>query len=96
MNGKGDSPRNCFSEDFRSNYDQIFRKAPKAKARKALPVGSGKPKPEKPFNGGLWTAAKARKALQRGALEDAVVHHVGSSPRPMAAEVRLDSQRIRS
>ena len=36
MNGKGDSPRNCFSEDFRSNYDQIFRKAGfrKAKARK--------------------------------------------------------------
>lgn len=59
MNGKGDSPRNCFSEDFRSNYDQIFRKAPKA---------------------------KARKALQRGALDgsqDAVLHHVGSSPRPM-------------
>jgi hypothetical protein len=70
MNGKGDSPRNCFSEDFRSNYDQIFRKAPKA---------------------------KARKALQRGALDgskDAVVHHVGSSPRPMAAEVRIDKQRI--
>jgi hypothetical protein len=21
--GKGDSPRNCFSKDFRSNYDQI-------------------------------------------------------------------------
>ena len=33
MNGKGDSPRNCFSEDFRSNYDRIFRKS---KARKAL------------------------------------------------------------
>jgi hypothetical protein len=68
--GKGDSPRNCFSEDFRSNYDQIFRKAPKA---------------------------KARKALQRWALDgsqDAVVHHVGSSPRPMAAEVRIDKQRI--
>jgi hypothetical protein len=74
MNGKGDSPRNCFSEDFRSNYDQIFRKA-----------GSRK--------------SEARKALQRGALDgsqDAVLHHVGSSPRPMATEVRLDSQRIRS
>ena len=72
MNGKGDSPRNCFSEDFRSNYDRIFRKAPKA---------------------------KARKALQRWALDgskDAVVHHVGSSPRPMATEVRFDKQRIRS
>jgi hypothetical protein len=67
MNGKGDSPRNCFSEDFRSNYDRIFR--------------------------------KARKALQRRSVDgsqDAVVHHVGSSPRPMAAEVRLDLQRIRS
>jgi hypothetical protein len=66
-NGKGDSPRNCFSEDFRSNYDRIFR--------------------------------KARKALQRRSVDgsqDAVVHHVGSSPRPMAAEVRLDQQRIRS
>jgi hypothetical protein len=74
MNGKGDSPRNCFSEDFRSNYDQIFRKAG-------------------------FRKAKARKALQRWALDgskDAVVHHVGSSPRPMATEVRLDSQRIRS
>jgi hypothetical protein len=65
MNGKGDSPRNCFSEDFRSNYDRIFR--------------------------------KARKALQRRSVDgsqDAVVHHVGSSPRPMAAEVRIDKQRI--
>lgn len=26
MNGKGDAPRNCFSEAFRANYDQIFRK----------------------------------------------------------------------
>ena len=25
MNGKGDSPRNCFSEDFRNNYDIIFK-----------------------------------------------------------------------
>jgi hypothetical protein len=25
-NGKGDSPRNCFSDTFRDNYDQIFRK----------------------------------------------------------------------
>ena len=23
-NGKGDSPRNCFSEHYRENYDQIF------------------------------------------------------------------------
>lgn len=26
MNGKGDSPRNCFSEEYRENYDDIFRK----------------------------------------------------------------------
>jgi len=26
MNGKGDAPRNCFSESYRSNYDAIFRK----------------------------------------------------------------------
>jgi len=25
-NGKGDSPRNCFSDTFRDNYDHIFRK----------------------------------------------------------------------
>lgn len=24
-NGKGDSPRNCFSPAFKRNYDQIFR-----------------------------------------------------------------------
>ena len=24
MNGKGDSPRNCFSQHYRENYDQIF------------------------------------------------------------------------
>jgi hypothetical protein len=26
MNGKGDAPRNCFTETYRENYDQIFRK----------------------------------------------------------------------
>ena len=26
-NGKGDSPRNCFTEKYRNNYDEIFRKA---------------------------------------------------------------------
>ncbi len=26
MNGKGSSPRNCFSETYRENYDSIFRK----------------------------------------------------------------------
>jgi hypothetical protein len=26
QNGKGDSPRNCHSETYRSNYDAIFRK----------------------------------------------------------------------
>lgn len=25
--GKGDRPRNCFSEAFRTNYDRIFRQA---------------------------------------------------------------------
>lgn len=24
-NGKGDSPRNCFSQKFRDNYDVIFK-----------------------------------------------------------------------
>ena len=26
MNGKGDAPRNCFTETYRENYDAIFRK----------------------------------------------------------------------
>ena len=26
-NGKGDSPRNCFSEAFRREYDRIFRRS---------------------------------------------------------------------
>lgn len=34
MNGKGDSPRNCFSEKFRSNYDRIFKRKRK-RARRA-------------------------------------------------------------
>ena len=25
-NGKGSSPRNCFSEQYRINYDRIFKK----------------------------------------------------------------------
>jgi hypothetical protein len=24
MNGKGDAPRNCFSQQYRDNYDRIF------------------------------------------------------------------------
>ena len=31
MNGKGDSPRNCFSEQFRNNYDLIDWKKPSEK-----------------------------------------------------------------
>ena len=26
QNGKGDAPRNCFSQQYRDNYDNIFRK----------------------------------------------------------------------
>ena len=26
QNGKGDSPRNCFSKAYRDNYDSIFKK----------------------------------------------------------------------
>ena len=26
MNGKGDAPRNCFTETYRENYEAIFRK----------------------------------------------------------------------
>jgi hypothetical protein len=31
--GKGDAPRNCFSEEYRNNYDEIFRKNKKDKKR---------------------------------------------------------------
>lgn len=33
--GKGDSPRNCFSDTFRDNHDRIFRK-PKERDQKEL------------------------------------------------------------
>jgi len=26
MNGKGSAPRNCFSKQYKENYDLIFRK----------------------------------------------------------------------
>lgn len=32
-NGKGYSPRNCFSERYRENYDSIFRKTPQEWAK---------------------------------------------------------------
>lgn len=46
-NGKGDSPRpySVSPEQFEANYNAIFRKAPKAKATKAVqrgPVDGGK------------------------------------------------------
>ena len=40
MNGKGDAPRNCFSETYRENYDEIFRKK----------VLDGEKKTTKPIN----------------------------------------------
>lgn len=29
MNGKGDSPRNCFSQQYKQNYDKIFSRSDK-------------------------------------------------------------------
>lgn len=29
MSGEGDIPRNCFSEQYRDNYDAIFRRKPR-------------------------------------------------------------------
>jgi hypothetical protein len=26
-NGKGDTPRNCYTEQYRNNYDEIFKKS---------------------------------------------------------------------
>lgn len=35
QNGKGDSPRNCFSEKYRSNYDGIdWGRREKAKSKR--------------------------------------------------------------
>ena len=34
QNGKGDSPRNCFSQEYRENYDAIFRKEKDCKCSK--------------------------------------------------------------
>ena len=36
-NGKGDSPRNCFTQNFRDNWDRIFAK------EKASKVGTNTP-----------------------------------------------------
>jgi hypothetical protein len=36
-NGKGDSPRNCFTQTFRDNWDRIFLK------EKASKVGTNTP-----------------------------------------------------
>lgn len=38
MNGKGDSPRNCFSKQYRTNYDAIFRKPPLTKKHSQLKI----------------------------------------------------------
>lgn len=35
INGKGDSPRNCFTNTFRDNYDDIFRKKDKVDVTEA-------------------------------------------------------------
>ena len=36
MNGKGDSPRSCFSQDYRDNYDRIFRTITSADWRRSI------------------------------------------------------------
>jgi hypothetical protein len=36
MNGKGDSPRNCFSKEYKKNYDAIDWKNKKNKKKKKL------------------------------------------------------------
>ena len=35
QNGKGDSPRNCHSDAYRANDDEIFRKKPDKASDKA-------------------------------------------------------------
>ena len=36
-NGKGDAPRNCFSDQYRSRYDEIFRKNKKNNPKENTP-----------------------------------------------------------
>jgi len=36
MNGKGAAPRSCFSQDYRDNYDRIFRTITSADWRQAI------------------------------------------------------------
>lgn len=41
MNGKGSSPRNCFSQQFRENHDHIFRKRrPKCRLKQVFRIVS--------------------------------------------------------
>lgn len=47
MNGKGDSPRNCFSNEFRRNWDRIFRKKPTKKSNFHVCEGGKAVSPDK-------------------------------------------------
>lgn len=38
MNGKGDSPRNCFSARFKANYEAIFGKRRRRTAQRPVPT----------------------------------------------------------
>ena len=43
--GKGDSPRNCFTQTFRDNWDRIFSKEKASKVGKHTPeIGAEKKK----------------------------------------------------
>lgn len=41
MNGKGDSPRNCFSEQFRNNWEVIFGSKDERKSRDERECAAG-------------------------------------------------------
>jgi len=40
QNGKGDSPRNCFSGNYKKNFDSIFRKTKNKKSKDKSPWSS--------------------------------------------------------
>ena len=40
MNGKGDSPRNCYSKQFKNNYDQIEWRSNEIKTQRQSSVPS--------------------------------------------------------
>lgn len=55
MNGKGDTPRNCYTDQYRENYDRIFRGVTRTK----LPLLHEQPRPVRYASGSRTGTRKA-------------------------------------